>query len=175
MSTETKPAPTRAEYDAFFSSQSTVEAVLLLLAAQTHSEMERERVDAYIRPIFDRYDFREEDGTKITGMGSQWLSNDPKKDALYDAECAAAHRAHGFTGPDGHCPALVAKVKLMEAENAVIKIMAEMLRFDPANGRCHGENRKKLLELAIGACVTMQPKLFGKFAAIFRAKARALR
>jgi hypothetical protein len=135
------------------------EAVLL---AQAFAEHERARVDAYVLPIFKRYRFTMAE--RWTGPGYEKLIEKPSdlylagedgpdleaKTAAYYAECDTAHRAHGFHGPAGHCPALSAEHLLIEAEGQLIDA-AEPL-FGIERGRLYGENRRKYLALLIGAC-----------------------
>lgn len=131
-------------------------AAKAVLMARVHADMERERVDAYITPIFASYGFTygamghkcHLDGP-IPNQGELYLCDDPRLPAYYE-ECDAAHRAHGFTGPHGHCPALVAGYLVLNTENALIDLAKPLFGIEP--GSLYGENRAKYLELLIGAC-----------------------
>lgn len=126
--------------------------------AQAYKECERKRVDAYIKPILARYDFRvrerdrrgDELGRAITTTRDLYLTDDPRLDAFF-AECDVAHRAHGFAGPAGHCPALTAEHLHIEAENALLELGAALTGV--AKDRLYGDNREKMLKLLLGACL----------------------
>ena len=137
-------------------------AARAVLMARVYAQMERERVDAYVRPIFDSYGFvcgslsdgwrgGPEPGTPITDMDHLYLCTDDARLAEYYAECDTAHRAHGFTGPHGHCPALTAANMALQVESALIDLTQPLFGVDSSN--LYGENRKKYLELLIGACL----------------------
>ena len=119
--------------------------------AQAVAECERERVDAYILPIFKTYGFRaHRDGRVLTTPDELYLTDDARCPHFF-AECDVAHRAHGFTGPAGHCPALAAEHLHIEAENALLELGAAVTGV--AKDRLHGENRAKMLKLLLGACL----------------------
>lgn len=127
--------------------------------AQALAECERERVDAYILPIFQRYGFHADlkllhngpDANRLlTTPKELYLSEDPRIPDYY-AECDAAHRAHGFTGPDGHCPALSAEYLHTQAENALLEAAHDLL--DVELSVLGGPERKKMLDLLLGACL----------------------
>lgn len=132
-------------------------AARAVLMARVFADMERERVDAYVRPIFAGYRF-EYDPEKssrpnpMTDPKDLYLVADleePRVLAFY-AECEEAHRAHGWQGKAGNCPALTADTLRRAAERALIDL-AEPL-FDVQSDRLFGDNRAKYLELLIGAC-----------------------
>lgn len=129
-----------------------------VLLAQAFMELERERVDAYIRPIFDKYGFEvaakwQERGrtAAITVPRDLYLCDDEVQVACYFEECDQAHRAHGFTGPKGHCPALVAE-GLHRTAKACLVGLAEPL-FGIEWGQIFGADEKRYLDLLIGACL----------------------
>lgn len=134
-------------------------AAKAVLMARVFEEMERERVNAYIRPIFDRYQFQYGDiWTKHGGapgpvpdVDHLYLVDDGPELAAFYADCDDAHKAHGFTGPAGHWPNLVAQTIRIQAENALIGLARDLFGVDVHH--LHGENRAKYLELMIGACV----------------------
>lgn len=133
-------------------------AARAVLMARVFAQMERERVDAYIKPIFDSYKFtvsakfsRHETGEVITSPKDLYLVEDledPLVLAFY-ADCDDAHRANGFTGPKGHCPALKAESLLMATEQALIDLAKPMFGIE----HVYGEDRTKYLELLIGAAL----------------------
>lgn len=127
-------------------------------AAQAFAECERQRVDAYVLPIFKSYTFivgltgvRRKLVEYVTSPRDLYLCTDEALCKKYYAECDQAHRAHGFKGQDGFCPALVAESELVDAQNALIKSGAELLGIDGAD--VHGEHRKQMLHLLLGACL----------------------
>lgn len=128
-----------------------------VLLAQAHAELERERVNVYIQPILARYAFVDglsrdsHKGSPITDTEHLYLVTDEAKVAAFFKECDAAHRAHGFAGPEGHCPALRAENLLMQAQSALIDCAKPLFGFDSTD--IYGENRKKALELLLGACM----------------------
>ncbi len=75
---------------------------------------------------------------------------DPIVKAFY-ADCDEAHRSHGFTGEPGHCPALHAEHLLMVTETALIELTAPF--FGLKDAHIYGDQRKKWLELIIGAAL----------------------
>jgi hypothetical protein len=136
--------------------------VSAVLAARVFAEAERERVRAYTLPIFQSYRFKVRPEWRekfpeelITDPEKLYLCNDDGADGdelrAYYAECDRAHRAHGFTGPEGHCPALTAEHLRSVAEQALIDLTAPF--FEIAPDRLYGEHRAKFLELMIGASV----------------------
>lgn len=131
-----------------------------VLMAQAYAELERERVDAYIAPILAKYAFKADgfDGRYlgeypqgITNVRDLYLCGDEPGLKAFYADCDEAHRAHGFTGPQGHCPALRAENLLIEAQNALIEVAKPLFGIESHN--LFGDNRKKYLNLLIGACL----------------------
>lgn len=129
-----------------------------LLKVRIFAEMERERVTAYVTPIFERYTFPIDPKfvrggeTVVTKQADLYLAvlDSPDITAYY-ADCDAAHRAHGFTGPDGHCPALVAENLVMQTERALIDLAADATGITSSD--VFGEERKKYLDILIGAAL----------------------
>jgi hypothetical protein len=130
-------------------------AAKAVLMARVFAQMERERVNAYVQPILASYAFKADafDGKfrggneTITKSSDLYLTEDPRLPEFY-AACDKAHRDHGFTGPDGHCPALTAEHLLVQTEQALIELAKPLFGIDDV----YGENRTKYLELLIGAC-----------------------
>lgn len=144
--------PTLSEFKAWAKDcQPAAKAVLM---ARVYADMERERVNAYIRPIFDAYRFHElptiHGAPPVRKPEDLYCCADEEQVAAYFAECDQAHRAHGFTGPQGHCPALTAETLQRETEYALMKLAQPLFRIDPSD--LYGDNRAKYLELLIGAC-----------------------
>lgn len=151
----TRTSPTLAEFKSFC--KDVAPAARAVLMARVFAQMERERVDAYILPIFARYSFTvaakwaERGIEAIRKPRDLYLSDDEPQVAAYFADCDEAHRAHGFTGPQGQCPALVAEHLVITAENLLIGlgeslfgVQVHMLGLD---------ERAKYLDLLIGAAL----------------------
>lgn len=120
-----------------------------VLKAQALAEITRERVDAYIAPIFARYQFKDDSGQPIAAASKLYKCDDDAACAAFYAECDAAHRAHGFTGAIGECPALIAEDLLTKAQNALVDSLCGLAGVDHWYTL---EHRAKALEIALGAC-----------------------
>ena len=153
----TAKQPTLAEFQQW--ARDCAPAARAVLMAQAFAEVTREKVDAYILPIFLGYRFtfgikhdHPRAGELLTTPADLYLVDDladPLVQAFY-AECDAAHRANGYTDlPEGHCPALRAENLLMETQAALIKLAEPLTGID----HVYGDNRRKYLELLIGACL----------------------
>jgi hypothetical protein len=126
------------------------------LAARAFAEVERERVDTYIAPIFAGYGFTDDlggSGEALTDSRKLYLSTDEERCTAYVAECDRAHREHGFDGEPGTCPALVAEDLQTKAENL---LLASLAKFIGADGFYTLALRAKALDLAIGTCIAKQ-------------------
>jgi hypothetical protein len=132
------------------------ELIATLIAARIFAEVERERVNSYVEPIFAQYDFRPsaEWLTRRGGMADAPLT---RKDLyLTDLDAPAyleycervkdAHAANGWTGDRDFCPALVAESAVNDAENAVLVSLGRMMNapFE----KLYGEKREHALKLA---------------------------
>jgi len=125
--------------------------------AQAYAEIKREQVDAYVLPIFQKYTFP----VTFTEMRAEYGENvkSPKDLYLTDLDSEAVknfykdiheeHRKHGFNGPFGHCPALIAEKLLMEAEKCLLEAFQAFFGIEEIG--VYGEDRKKFLKLALGA------------------------
>jgi hypothetical protein len=140
-----------------------------VLAAQVIAEAKRAEVDAYTQAILDRYCFpptpewnarleladrcRPDGGlarTRDLFLAAAVGADDDAQLAAFHAECDAAHRARGFDGPAGHCPALTAEHTLIEAQNALLDSGGALFGWE--SGQLYGATRAKALDLLIGAC-----------------------
>lgn len=131
------------------------EAVLM---AKAFAQLERERVNAYVLPIFAEYEFytdleakRDCKLERIADPRNLYLSENEKLVADYYAACDHAHREHGFTGPAGHCPALTAENLLMQAERFLLDAGCKLFGIDEAY--VYGKDRDQMLKLLLGACL----------------------
>jgi len=121
-------------------------------AAKVIAEMERERVNAYILPVFNGYTFTDEDGEKISNPEHLYNCEDDDLTAAYYAACDSAHRDNGFDGPEGHCPALIAESLLVDAESVLLVAVGEFSGFE--GRRVFGlELRTKVLEWGLKVCL----------------------
>lgn len=131
-------------------------AAKAVLMAQAFAELERARVDAYIGPIFEKYQpwevaerWRDKlSSERIRTPRDLYLCEDEAQLTAFYAECDAAHRAHGFKGPQGHCPALTAEHLLTQAEHCLIELAQPLTGIE----HVYGEDRVKYLKILIGAC-----------------------
>lgn len=128
---------------------------LAVATARAFHELEIERTDAYVAPIFARYGFRDEDGAPIPTTDKLYLCEDDAACAAFYAECDAAHRAHGFTGGEGEHPALIAETVKIRLENQLLESLAA---FTGAPGFYTLELRAKALKIALGSCLTNSSK-----------------
>lgn len=137
-------------------------AAKAVLMAQAFAELERKRVDAYIRPIFEKYQPWEvterwrDKGVQIRTERDLYLCEDEPQLKAYYAECDEAHRAHGFKGEAGKCPALVAEHLHTIAERCLIELAQPLTGIEDV----YGEDRKKYLDILIGACAPHMTKGF---------------
>ena len=124
-----------------------------VLRAQAFAMAEKERVEAYTRPIFDRYNFRitaekhPHAGKPVPDDDSLYLCDDERIPAYY-AECAVAHRAHGWKGNPDHCPALVADHDRVKAECDLLEAAAKFMGIDHPPYKL--ELRDQMLKLMLG-------------------------
>jgi hypothetical protein len=148
--------PTLAEFQQW--AKDCRPAAKAVLMARVFAEMERERVDAYVRPIFDRYQFQYSQSVELRS-GRVGVIDSPKDLYLCDDEpglkayyqdCDEAHRQHGFRGPEGHCPALRAEHLLCVTERALMDLARPLFDIDPDH--VYGDQRAKYVELLIGGC-----------------------
>ena len=150
--------PTLTEFKRF--ARQIAPAARAVLMARVFADMERERVNAYILPIFQSYHF-EYDGDVAAKMGltgpipsldQLYLADlDSPKVKAYYAECDTAHRANGFLGEPGYCPALCAESLVTEAERALLDLAEPLCGI--ASDSIYGDNRATYLDLLIGAAL----------------------
>ena len=133
-------------------------AALLVFKAQAFAELERERVDAYIEPLFKSFNF-EYCGAlaEKTGMSGPlpsskelYLCDDEERVKEYFKACARAHRAHGWQGEEEFCPALVAEHAHVIAENEFLREGCKVFGIDAIPAR--PDLRQRMLKLLLGAC-----------------------
>lgn len=131
-----------------------------VVMAQAFAQCKRAQVDAYIAPVFELFDFYPSETNLAHGLKRERITNinrlyltdlDSDEYKKFLAECDKENRAHGFTGPIGHCPALIAEELQRIAERALLESMSPL--FDVEFGDTYGENRVNALDLALGACL----------------------
>lgn len=137
-------------------------AARAVLMARVFADMEKERVNAYIRPIFDRYKFTldprwNDAGYTIRGPEHLYLCDlDSVEVANFYAECDEAHIAHGWKGKAGHCPALTAQTLVNTTERLLIELAESLCGIK--NEQLYGDDRAKYLELLLSSCLgRMEP------------------
>lgn len=133
------------------------ELAMAVCTARAFAEVEKERVDAYILPLFNTFSFAEDvegcSGETITNPEHLYLSRDDDRVAAYYAACDKAHQEHGFDGPEGFCPALVAEELQRKAENAMLVSLGEFCGVDGGDFSRSLKMRDKALHLALSACL----------------------
>ncbi len=139
--------------------QPLAEAVVM---AQAFAQVERERVNAYVLPIFAEYEFFNDMEAKygaklerIADPGKLYLSENEALAADYYAACDHAHREHGFEGPTGHCPALIAENLKIQAEGFLLDAGCKLFGIK----HVYGEDGAKMLKLLLGACLIPAKKV----------------
>lgn len=124
-------------------------------AAQAFAQCERERVDAYIKPLLAEFQLKATRHGRapevITEAKNVYLCEDEQAVADFFKACDIEHRKHGFTGPEGHCPALTAENLQMKAERALLSTSEDIFGVNFAD--VYGEDRVKALDLLMGACL----------------------
>jgi len=129
--------------------------------AMAFAQVERERVDAYIRPIFVRYQFTNDmdrprnthRGEILTDPKYLYLSEDEERCKAYYEECDRAHREHGYRGEVGTCPALVAEDLQRRAEQLLLDELGRFVGVDGADFCRTLELRAKALDLAMATAL----------------------
>lgn len=167
MTTTDQPKMTVETIKEFARSETTKSCVRAVLLAELFAKCERERVNAYILPLFELYTFEvkpewrhEGEPTRITNPDRLYLCDDEEKLKEWYEECDKEHRKHGFTGPKGHCPALIAENLHMDAEHLLIDHACEQLPLGFDRSRVFGDARKKLLRLVISMTLQESPSEF---------------
>lgn len=166
--TEEKPKLTVESLKAFARSDDTKSCVRAYLLAQVFAQAERERVDAYIKPLFELYNFyvskecRSLDkDERITDINLLFLTDLKSPQYLeFMEECDKEHRKHGFTGPKGHCPALIAESLKIDAENLLLDHAVSALPLGIDRDRLYGNARKKMLDLVVSMTIAENPDEF---------------
>ncbi len=170
---ETMP-PTIEEFKTWC--RDNAKLALAVCEAQAVAETIKLYEDAYIKPIFDSFNFIYEGnavtrldirrGEKLAGkpIPSPDDSNfcllhgedEPEQIKIklraYYAACDAAHREHGYTDlPEGHSPTLRAEHLHRQAEWALMDSAGPL--FGLTEHPYMPDDRKRYLELLIGSCI----------------------
>ena len=137
-----------------FDNDKRVKAVRKALIRAAHNAVEvRAKVDAYIAPVFAKFEFFNDlearmgdvPRVRITDPSKLYLSEDKEQCARFYAACDAAHKANGYDLESGFCPALIAEHEIVRLENALLHL-ADSLLNTPFS-KSWGDNRDKALEL----------------------------
>jgi hypothetical protein len=149
---EQKTNPTAEEFKQWaIDHKSLAEAACM---ARAFAELERERVDEYVLPIFNSFNFVDEDGKKIDKPKNLYLCTDEAMFKAYLAQCDAAHRAHGFTGLENQCPALTAENLQLAAERALLEAGCEFLGIEVFRLYGRDQEDRKMLDILLKACLS---------------------
>lgn len=109
-----------------------------------------QKVEAYIKPIFDKYGFCDESGNELEHWDDLYICKNEGSVKLFYAECDAAHRENGFDLPEGYWPNLVAENERMKAETDLMKAACPFFGLDHIPSRIG--HRERFLELLMKAC-----------------------
>ncbi len=140
--------PTMADVRRYARSPKVKAAQLALIAARAFAQVTREKVDAYIAPVFAAYAFTDEHtGEPITTPRDLYRTGPLQETecARFYAACDEAHRANGYQMPVGHCPALTAEHLETKAENNLLRAALAAMEWEPQP--LFGELRKMALDL----------------------------
>jgi len=121
--------------------------------AMAFAQVERERVDAYVLPIFQTFRFVDEHGVQIASPSDLYLCNDNEKCKAFFDQCDAAHREHGWIDPEGRCPAGTAERLLFIAEEALLQDGCGFFDVEPWQLNFH--KRQEMLNLLLKACLNV--------------------
>jgi hypothetical protein len=172
----------RKEFREWCRKEETRNLVRIVLLAQAHAEDVRARVDEYVRPIFDNFNFQYagETAERFKKVGPiPWKPHD--KDDLFmiigvdprlkggseDHEYGEywvalhqAHRAHGYRHVRmGQCPALIAENLLCQAQGVLIDAAEPIIGI--TRSQIAGNDKwDKYLNLLIGAVLAEQRRWF---------------
>lgn len=153
-------SPTVSQFKTFLKNNSSL--IAALIAARVFAIVERERVNAYILPIFATYEFfvrpewQEGEPERITNPERLYLTDQEELCKKYYAECADAHAAHGWTGERDYCPALVAEHEVIKLENQLLKSGGKFFGLETKDGGFivyKTEDRKKFLDILVEAAL----------------------
>lgn len=106
--------------------QATIKpAVLKVLGYQAVAELLRDEVDKRYAAVLASKEYRNDEGERVFDPKYSWRICDEQVLEYY-AEIDKANRKAGFTGPDGHCPALIAECNLRDAQRELFDIAAPL-------------------------------------------------
>lgn len=112
-----------------------------LLLAKSFAKKEENRVNEYINPIFNKYNFIDfRTNEKICDQEQLYRSNQEDEIQRFFKECDEAHRQNGFNGGFGCCPALIAKNEINTAEKNLIDKAEKFFNTSHQDLVCFGMN-----------------------------------
>lgn len=127
-----------------------------LLVATARARATREKVDAYVRPIFDSMkfpvaaEFAETPGQLVENPRDLYLCEEGQALDAFDRACYEAHRSHGYAvAKVGDNPALIAEHDQLKAEWHLLELAGPALGFDGKSINGHMEERKAMLKLLL--------------------------
>lgn len=132
------------------------EAVTKYLAAKTFATYHRREVDKRGNALLAQKVYLDEEGNRITEKKYNWMIADETQSAEYYRLLDKANREAGWDGPEGYCPALVARKaeltatkELIEAAEPNTTISYEMLNRMPGST----EKLAEYVDLLVAACL----------------------
>ena len=149
---------TPAKLETLAKSKPFVDLAKAVLVAMARAQTVRAQVDAYIKPVFDRFTFTAADKFNQSGNitidkpSKLYLSEDEAQCAAFYAACDVEHKKNGYDLPAGNCPALVADHDLVKAEYALLVFVGKA--FELPFEDVYGNDRKALLKLLLGLATT---------------------
>lgn len=146
----TKRTPTPAAFKKWARANKPLAKAVAL--AQAFAQVERERVDDYVEPLFQSYGFLDDEGKPVTASERSYLvEGDETRMSEFYAKCLVLHAEHGYKGEPETCPALVAENLACKAEQALLDELATFMGLDSIWTTL--EQRAKALDLAMTACL----------------------
>lgn len=127
-----------------------------LLIAKAFAITEKERVDRYIKVVFDDYNFFDKrTGERVTDPELLYLCDLGSREVKeYYEQCDKAHREHGFKGPKDHCPSLIAQDLERQAVKLLIDAAEPFFKISHDDLLCSGmKNFSKYVDALISLVV----------------------
>ena len=134
-----------------------VEAAAKVIATKAAYKAVKERVDAYVAPIFasmkDSFPLGKYAKGPIESPKEIFLAdlNSPEVKAYWDA-LQVAHKENGFNVPEGYCPALCAEHEHLEAKWDICDVAYSLCNELPTRDQATGtvERFDKYVETLVG-------------------------
>ena len=129
-----------------------------LARARNYAAETRAAVDAYTAPLFAKYEFFNDlevnagraERTRITDQKMLYLSQDEAGCRKFYDECFAAALDAGYKVVDDQCPALLAEHNVINLENALLELAANVFGINFVE--THGDLRQRAIKLLSETC-----------------------